>query len=161
MINFELVQILKRIDKRCRYARGNTTFINSHATLALVLRGHQSWENSHANSRFSTLMQLLFSFDRGIICSWIIITCTEDVLEYAIYYKSIQLFNRDLKMQKVALHRRQNMLVQKWFNDSSIVSINETQILIEQKKFLPYRVAKLITSFESETERLSLRQNNL
>jgi hypothetical protein len=34
--------------------------LNSHATLVLV------WENSHANSRFSTLMQLLFSFDRDM-----------------------------------------------------------------------------------------------
>jgi hypothetical protein len=41
--------------------------INSHATPVLVCRpGHGSWENSHANSRLSTLMQLLFSFDRGV-----------------------------------------------------------------------------------------------
>jgi hypothetical protein len=39
--------------------------LNSHATLVLVWPGHESWEKSHANSRFSTLMQLLFSFDRG------------------------------------------------------------------------------------------------
>ena len=29
---------------------------NSHATLVLVWPGHESWENSHANSRFSTLI---------------------------------------------------------------------------------------------------------
>jgi hypothetical protein len=29
---------------------------NSHATLVLVWLGHESWENSHANSRFSTLI---------------------------------------------------------------------------------------------------------
>jgi hypothetical protein len=64
-------------------SHGNSRFsilINSHATLVLVWPGHESWENSHANSRFSTLinshasfrfstlitlMQLLFSFDRG------------------------------------------------------------------------------------------------
>ena len=40
--------------------------INSHATLVLVWPGHASWENSHTNSCFSTLMQLLFSFDRDI-----------------------------------------------------------------------------------------------
>ena len=28
----------------------------SHVTLVLVWTGHESWENSHANSRFSTLM---------------------------------------------------------------------------------------------------------
>jgi hypothetical protein len=42
------------------------SLLNSHATLVLVWPGHESWENSHANSRFSTLMQLLFSFDRGM-----------------------------------------------------------------------------------------------
>ena len=35
-----------------------STLINSHATLVLVWPGHESWENSHWNSRFSTLMQL-------------------------------------------------------------------------------------------------------
>jgi hypothetical protein len=43
-----------------------STLINSHATLVLVWQGHESWENPDANSRFSTLMQLLFSFDRGM-----------------------------------------------------------------------------------------------
>jgi hypothetical protein len=42
------------------------SLLNSHATLVLVWPGHENWENSHANSRFSTLMQLLFSFDRGM-----------------------------------------------------------------------------------------------
>ena len=37
---------------------------NSHATLVLVWPGHESWWNSHANSRSSTPMQLLFSFDQ-------------------------------------------------------------------------------------------------
>jgi hypothetical protein len=37
------------------------------STLVLVWSGHESWENArHANSRFSTLMQLLFSFDLGM-----------------------------------------------------------------------------------------------
>jgi hypothetical protein len=40
------------------------SLLKSHATLVLVLPRHESWENSHANSRFSTLMQLLFSFYR-------------------------------------------------------------------------------------------------
>jgi hypothetical protein len=42
------------------------SLLNSHATLVLVWPGHESWENSQANSRFSTLMQLLFSFDQGM-----------------------------------------------------------------------------------------------
>jgi hypothetical protein len=76
-----------------------STLINSHATLVLFWPGHESWENSHTDTRFSTLinsrvtldscslltgaqklrtlmqtlasqlsstlMQLLFSFDRG------------------------------------------------------------------------------------------------
>jgi hypothetical protein len=33
-----------------------STLINSHATLVLIWPGHKSWENSHANSRFSTLI---------------------------------------------------------------------------------------------------------
>jgi hypothetical protein len=33
-----------------------STLINSHVTLVLVWPGHESWENSHANSRFSTLI---------------------------------------------------------------------------------------------------------
>ena len=37
------------------------SLVNSHATLVLVWPGHESWWNSHANSRLSTLMQLLFS----------------------------------------------------------------------------------------------------
>jgi hypothetical protein len=47
-----------RVDESFRYERGNiqSTLINSHATLVLVLPGHESWENSHANSRFSTLI---------------------------------------------------------------------------------------------------------
>jgi hypothetical protein len=36
------------------------------ATLVLVWPGHESWENSHTHSRFSTLMQLLFSFDQDM-----------------------------------------------------------------------------------------------
>jgi hypothetical protein len=35
-----------------------STLINSHAILVLVWPGHESWENSDANTRFSTLMQL-------------------------------------------------------------------------------------------------------
>jgi hypothetical protein len=41
------------------------SLLNSHATLVLVWWGNESRENFHANSRFSTLMQLLFSFDGG------------------------------------------------------------------------------------------------
>jgi hypothetical protein len=41
------------------------SLLNSHATLVLVRLGYESWVNSHANSRFSTLMQLLFSFLTG------------------------------------------------------------------------------------------------
>ena len=40
--------------------------VNSHATLVLVWPGHESWWNSHAKSRLSTLMQLLFSFDQDM-----------------------------------------------------------------------------------------------
>ena len=42
------------------------SLVNTHATLALVWPGHESWENSHTNSRFSTLMQLLFLFDQNM-----------------------------------------------------------------------------------------------
>jgi hypothetical protein len=42
------------------------SLLNSHATLVLVWLGHESCENSHANSRFSTLIQLLLSFDWGM-----------------------------------------------------------------------------------------------
>jgi hypothetical protein len=42
-----------------------SALINSNCS-HLIWRGHESWENSHANSRSSTLMQLLFSFDWGI-----------------------------------------------------------------------------------------------
>jgi hypothetical protein len=42
------------------------SLLNSRASFVLVWPGHQSWENSHANSRFSTLVQVLFSFDRDI-----------------------------------------------------------------------------------------------
>jgi hypothetical protein len=45
------------------------SLLNSHATLVLVWPGHESWENSHANSRFSTLMQLLFLFEQGLTFS--------------------------------------------------------------------------------------------
>jgi hypothetical protein len=53
----------------CENSHANSRFstlIKSHATLALVWLGHESCENSHANSRFSTLMQLLLSFDWGM-----------------------------------------------------------------------------------------------
>jgi hypothetical protein len=33
-----------------------STLINFHSTLVLVWPGHESWENSHANSRFTTLI---------------------------------------------------------------------------------------------------------
>ena len=42
------------------------SLVNSHATFVLVWPGHESWWNSHANSRLSTLMQLLFSFDQDM-----------------------------------------------------------------------------------------------
>jgi hypothetical protein len=41
------------------------SLLNSHATLVLVWPAYESWEDSRANSRFSTtLMQLLFSSDQ-------------------------------------------------------------------------------------------------
>ena len=40
------------------------SLVSSRATLVLVWPGHESWWNSHVNSRLSTLMQLLFSFDQ-------------------------------------------------------------------------------------------------
>ena len=39
------------------------TLINCHTILVLVWPGHESWENSHTNSRSPTLIQLLFLFD--------------------------------------------------------------------------------------------------
>jgi hypothetical protein len=47
-----------RVDESFRNARNNiqSTLINSHATLVLVWPGHESWENSRANSRSSTLV---------------------------------------------------------------------------------------------------------
>ena len=42
------------------------SLVNCHATLVLVWPGYESWWNSHANSRLSTLMQLLFSFDHDM-----------------------------------------------------------------------------------------------
>jgi hypothetical protein len=45
------------------------SLLNSHATLVLVWPGYESWENSQANSRFSTLMQLLFLFEQGLTFS--------------------------------------------------------------------------------------------
>jgi hypothetical protein len=58
LTNFGLVQILMRVDESFCHARGNikSTLINSHVTLVLVWPGHESWENSHANSRFSTFI---------------------------------------------------------------------------------------------------------
>ena len=38
--------------------------VDAHATLVLAWPGHGSWWNSHVNSRLSTRMQLLFSFDQ-------------------------------------------------------------------------------------------------
>jgi hypothetical protein len=35
------------------------SLLNSHATLVLVWPGHESWENYHANSRFSSLINSL------------------------------------------------------------------------------------------------------
>ena len=51
LVDFILVQILIRV-----FATRAVSLINSHATLVLVWPGHESWENSHANSRFSTLI---------------------------------------------------------------------------------------------------------
>ena len=42
------------------------SLIHSHATLVLVWQVQKSWLNSHANSRLSALMQLLFSFDQDM-----------------------------------------------------------------------------------------------
>jgi hypothetical protein len=52
-----------RVEKTLVQTLASQLSCNSHATLVLVWPGHGSWENSHANSPFSTLMQLLFSFD--------------------------------------------------------------------------------------------------
>ena len=57
LVNFELVQILMRVDKSLCYVRGNIQSTLS-ATLVLVWLGHESWENSHANS---TLIILVWS----------------------------------------------------------------------------------------------------
>jgi hypothetical protein len=64
LIDFELVQILMRVDKTFRYRAVISSQLSS--SLVLVWPGHESWENSHVNSRFSTLMQPLFSFDRDM-----------------------------------------------------------------------------------------------
>jgi hypothetical protein len=64
LIDCELVQILMRVDKTFRYRAVISSQLSS--SLVLVWPGHESWENSHANSRFSTLMQPLFSFDQGM-----------------------------------------------------------------------------------------------
>ena len=37
-----------------------STLINSHVTLVLVWPGHESWENCHENSRFSTIINFKF-----------------------------------------------------------------------------------------------------
>jgi hypothetical protein len=87
LIDFELVQILMRVfamravissQLSCnswshltgawelRKLSCKLSLLNSHATLVLIWPGHESWENSHANSRFSTLMQLLVAFDWGM-----------------------------------------------------------------------------------------------
>ena len=42
------------------------SLVNSHATLVLVWSSTESWWNSHVNSRFSTLMQLLFSTAQSV-----------------------------------------------------------------------------------------------
>jgi hypothetical protein len=42
------------------------SFVNSRATVVLVWLSNESWENSHVNSRLSTLVQLLFSFDQAM-----------------------------------------------------------------------------------------------
>ena len=44
----------------------NLSLVNSHATVVLVWQGHESWWNSHANSRWSTLTKLLFPFDEDM-----------------------------------------------------------------------------------------------
>ena len=63
-----LMQLLFSFDRECelRKLSYKLLLINSHATLVLVWPGHASWENSHTISCFSTLMQLLFSFDRDM-----------------------------------------------------------------------------------------------
>jgi hypothetical protein len=49
-----------------RLATRQLSLVNFHATLVLVWRRNECWENSHVNSRLSTLMQLLFSFDQAM-----------------------------------------------------------------------------------------------
>ena len=64
-----LMQLLFSFDQDTRVDENShrkLSLVNSHATLVLVWPGHESWWNSHANSRLSTLMQLLFSFDQDM-----------------------------------------------------------------------------------------------
>jgi branched-subunit amino acid transport protein AzlD len=45
-----------------------STIINSHATLVLVWPGHESWENSHTNSHFSTIIN--YHATLVLLCLW-------------------------------------------------------------------------------------------
>jgi hypothetical protein len=54
LIDFEPIQILMSFLYRAVISSQLSS--NSRATLVLVWPGHESWENSHANSRFSTLI---------------------------------------------------------------------------------------------------------
>jgi hypothetical protein len=62
-IQSTLMQLLFSFDwdsyeswENCHANSRFSTLINSDATLVLVWPGNESWENSHANSRFSTLI---------------------------------------------------------------------------------------------------------
>jgi hypothetical protein len=73
LINFvlvELVQILMRVDESFRHARAVISSQLVSSTLMQLFfsfdRGMRVETDSHTNSRFSTLVQLLFSFDRSM-----------------------------------------------------------------------------------------------
>jgi hypothetical protein len=57
-----LVQLLFSFDRGMRVSC-KLSLLNSRAILVLVWPGHESWENSDANSRFSTL----FPVDPGLL----------------------------------------------------------------------------------------------
>ena len=61
LLTFDLVI---RIGKLSHTNFRFSALITSRATLVLVWPGHDSWENSYTDSRLSTLMQLLFIFDK-------------------------------------------------------------------------------------------------
>jgi hypothetical protein len=77
--------------------------VNSHATLVLawpVLVVHESWENCHANSRFSTLMQLLFN--RGTRVGKTFMRTLASQLSSTLM-QLLFLFNRGMRVEKTLM----------------------------------------------------------